>query len=68
VSSLNLLLEFQLAQDSEVHVRGAERIRVDGLGDLIVYDAQTGRPERIVLSQLSSLNIHSPSPTGSFTA
>jgi hypothetical protein len=59
----NLYVRFTLAENSEVQVRDAVRIRVDGLGGLIVYDAATGKPERLSLAQLNSISIDSPSRT-----
>jgi hypothetical protein len=64
MNNLNLILKFRLAQSSGVQVRGATRINVDGLGGLIVYDAETGRPERIPLAQVNSLCIESLSSAG----
>jgi hypothetical protein len=63
MDNLNLLLKYKLNGDAEPQVRGAARISVDGLGGLLVYDAVTGKPERISLSELTSLRIDRASPS-----
>jgi len=60
MDNLNLLLKFKMTGDAELHVRGAARICVDGLGGLLVYDSATGKPERISLSELSAICIDRP--------
>jgi hypothetical protein len=63
MDNLNLLLSYTMSGDAETHVKGAARISVDGMGGLLVYDAQTGRAERISLEQLASLRINRPPDT-----
>jgi hypothetical protein len=57
MQNLNLLLKYQLAGDGEVHVKPATRISIDGLGSLLVYDAQSDSVETIELQQLQSFLI-----------
>jgi hypothetical protein len=59
LKSLNLILKFKLAGDAQVHVKGATRIRVDGLGNLLLCDAHSGAMERIELKKLETFQIHS---------
>jgi hypothetical protein len=56
--NLNLVLRYKLAGDSRFHVRGAGRIKVDGRGDLVLYDPQGAPAEAIEVGQLQSLSIH----------
>jgi hypothetical protein len=51
---LSLVLKFKLAGDSEFHVKGARRIKVDGHGGLIFQNAETGTLETINLQELRS--------------
>ena len=55
----NLLLQFEVAGDNQLHVKGATRIKVDGRGGLVLYDGRTGAAETIDLSQLQSFRIRS---------
>lgn len=55
--NLNLILNFKLAGENRSRVCGATRIKVDGHGGLTVYDAGSGRSEKIDLSQLQSFSI-----------
>ena len=55
----NLLVRF-MVHGAEAQVRAAARISVDGLGGLLVYDAETGEPERLCLADLDSLSIDRP--------
>ena len=64
MNNLNLLLSFKLADDPALQVRGAARIEVDARGGLVVYDSQTGAPERFPISQMKSFLIHNPSRNG----
>jgi hypothetical protein len=56
--NLNLVLRFTVGRSDDSQVRGAARIRVDGLGGILVYDAETGKAERISLADMNSLSIH----------
>jgi hypothetical protein len=56
----NLLLTFKMPGASEPEVRGAARISVDGRGGILVYNAETGTPERISVDQLKSFQIDCP--------
>ena len=60
MTNLNLTLRFTLAHDAAVQTRSAARIRVDGRGALIVYDAETGTAERIPLEDLNTFCIDTP--------
>ena len=54
MDDLNLVLKFRLAGDSRVQVKGASRIKVDGRGGLLVYDAKGEGVETIALGSLTS--------------
>jgi len=56
--NLNLVLAFTLAGNSDRHIRGAARIKVDGQGGLMVYAPEAGIAERIDLAEVRSLSIH----------
>jgi len=53
----NLLLRFTRAHGAEIQVRAASRIRVDGLGGLLVYEDENAEPERLCLAELEYLSI-----------
>jgi hypothetical protein len=55
---LSLVLKYKLSGDKQLHVKEAVRIKVDGRGGLVLYDAQNARAEAIELGQLQSLSIH----------
>jgi len=57
MKNLNLLLEFKLAGDSRLHVKSATRIKVDGRGDLTLYDACTGTADTLNLNHLELVSI-----------
>ena len=57
MNDLKLLLTFKLVGDAAVQARAAARIRVDGMGGLLVYDVKTGQAERIPLERMNSLSI-----------
>ena len=59
MGNLNLVLKFRLSGDSELHVKGVERIKVDGRGGLTFHDAETGAPETIKLQELRSFCLQS---------
>jgi len=59
MNNLNLLLTFKSVGDATVQAKAAARIRVDGLGGILVYDAETGQAERIPLDRMNSLCIDS---------
>jgi len=59
MNNVNLLLTFKWAGDAVLQARTATRIRVDGLGGLVVYDAATGEAERLPLESMNSLCIDS---------
>jgi hypothetical protein len=56
--TLNLVLKFKFTGNGQLHVKGAARIQVDGLGNLLLCDAEDGTTERIELKKLESLEIH----------
>jgi hypothetical protein len=58
MDKLNLVLKFKLAGDPDLRVRGVGRIKVDGRGGLVLYDAQTGADEIIDLRTLQAFCIH----------
>ena len=57
MDNLNLIVKFVLAGDSRLHVKGATRIKLDGRGDLLLYDAQGGGVETIELGMLRSIRL-----------
>ena len=57
IEDLNLLLTFKMVGATDVHTKGAVRIKIDGCGGLTVYGAQNGVAESISLGQLQSLSI-----------
>jgi hypothetical protein len=52
MDNLNLVVKFMLAADGLLQVKGASRIKVDGRGGLLLYDAQGGSVETIQLGEL----------------
>ena len=61
MQNINLVLTFELADQTAPQIRGASRIKVGAQG-LMVYD-QDGVGERIDVGQLRSFNIQSISTT-----
>jgi hypothetical protein len=57
MDNLNLIVKFMLVGDSHLHVKGATRIKVDGRGGLLLYDAQGGAVETIELGALRSIRV-----------
>ena len=57
MENLNLVVKFKLSNDCELHVKGAARIKVDGRGGLMVFDAENGTAETIDLRKLQSFSI-----------
>ena len=57
MGNLNLVVKFMLAGDGRLHVKGAARIKVDGRGGLLLYDAQGGGVETIELGALKSIRL-----------
>jgi hypothetical protein len=55
MENLNLVVKFMLAADGRLQVKGASRIKVDGRGGLLLYDAEGGSVETIVLGAVQSL-------------
>jgi len=55
MDNLNLVVKFMMAGDGLLQVKGATRIKVDGRGGLLLYDAQGGGVETIELGALQSL-------------
>ena len=54
MDNLNLVVKFMVAGDSRLQVKSASRIKVDGRGGLLLYDAQGGGIETIQLGALKS--------------
>jgi hypothetical protein len=54
MDNLNLVVKFTVAGDSRLQVKSASRIKVDGRGGLLLYDAQGGGVETIELGALKS--------------
>lgn len=63
VISPNLVVTFTVAGDSQVHIKGASRIKVDGRGGLLLYDADNGESQLVSLGCLQSLMIRTVSGT-----
>jgi hypothetical protein len=57
MDNLNLVVKFMLAADGLLQVKGASRIKVDGRGGLLLYDAQGGSVETIQLGAVQSLSL-----------
>ena len=57
MDNLNLVVKFTLAGDGRLQVKGATRIKVDGRGGLLLYDAQGEGVETIELGALQSLRL-----------
>ena len=57
MDNLNLIVKFMLAGDGRLQVKGATRIKVDGRGGLLLYDAQGEGVETIELGALQSLRL-----------
>ena len=57
MDNLNLVVKFMLAADGLLQVKGASRIKVDGRGGLLLYDAQGGSVETIQLGGVQSLSL-----------
>jgi hypothetical protein len=62
VERINLVLKFRFAGDDQIYIKGAARIKVDGRGGLMFHDVQSGKTERIAVSELESFNILSLKP------
>jgi hypothetical protein len=62
VERINLVLKFRLAGGDKTYIKGAARIKVDGRGGLMFQDVQSGKTERIAVSELESFNILSLNP------
>ena len=63
MKDLHLVLKYRLLEDEKTQVRGAARIKIDGLGGLTFFDVQKGVDTRLELSHLQSfslLPVHSP--------
>jgi hypothetical protein len=52
MDNLNLVVKFMLAGEGQLHVKGATRIKVDGCGGLLLYNAQGEDVETIELGAL----------------
>jgi hypothetical protein len=57
VERVNLILKFRFAGGDQTYIKGAARIKVDGSGGLMFQDVQSGKTERIAVSELESFNI-----------
>jgi hypothetical protein len=57
MDNLNLVVKFMLAGDGRLHVKGAARIKVDGHGGLLLYDAQGATVQTIELGALKTFRL-----------
>ena len=57
MDNLNLIVKFMLAGDDRLHVKGAARIKVDGRGGLMLYDAKGGGVETIEPGAVKSIRL-----------
>jgi len=57
MKDLNLVLMFRLSGEGQMRVKGASRIKLDGRGGLMVYDAENGAAETFDLQNLQSFSI-----------
>jgi hypothetical protein len=60
----DLVVSFKLAGESNCHICGAARIKVDGHGGLTVYNTLTGATEEFKLADLQAFAIHPMSYAG----
>jgi hypothetical protein len=67
MDNLNLEVKFMLAGDGRLHVKRAARIKVDGHGGLLLYDARGEAVQSISLGSLKSFHLervnHIPTAT-----
>lgn len=54
----DVVVSFKLAGESDCHICGAARIKVDGHGGLTVYNTLTGETEEFKLSDVQGFAIH----------
>jgi hypothetical protein len=57
MNDLNLVVKFILAGDRRLHVKRAARIKVDGRGGLLLFDARGAAVESIDLGALESFDL-----------
>jgi hypothetical protein len=53
----NLILKYQIKGQEDVHVCGAARIKIDGLGGVMIFDTQRGINTRLELRHLQSFSL-----------
>ncbi len=56
MNNLNLVVMFRLSNDDQMRVKNAARIKLDGRGSLLLYDAE-GAHETIDLRNVRSFSI-----------
>jgi hypothetical protein len=57
MENLNLVFKFKIASDAELQVRCARSLKVDGRGNLIFENAETGSLEMVNLGQLKDFRL-----------
>ena len=57
MKNLNLVVMFRLSSDGQMRVKGASRIKLDGRGSMMLYDAENGAAEKIDLATVQSFSI-----------
>jgi hypothetical protein len=57
MKNLNLILKVQLSKSHETQVKGVSRVTIDGLGYMLVQNAENGLCERVKVSDVHSLGI-----------
>lgn len=58
MTDLNLVVKFELISDNQLHVEAASRMKVDGQGNIILYNAAGDVMDRIAVQKLRSFTIH----------
>lgn len=58
MTDLNLVVKFELNSDNQLHIEAASRMKVDGQGNLILYNAAGDVVDRIAVRKLRSFTIH----------
>ena len=58
MTDLNLVVKFELISDDQSHIEAASRMKVDGQGNVILYNAAGDVVDRIAVRQLRSFAIH----------
>lgn len=58
MDNLNLMVNFKLAGSADVQIKCATRMKIDGGGAVLLYDAN-GREERVDVGQMEAFSVQS---------